>query len=156
MLERVHDDTSRRMTIQKLDPLLERYESEYHYLFSIIYREANAVEPATMERAYHLPNVARRVLEMFLAFRMPQAAGELWNKMKELDFDEARKLRIVRFVHTHSHGDTISEPEHDPSVLGEARSVLVDLMELIKAEDSKHYGAMLEVVRETNEREEEG
>ena len=156
MLERDDDNTTRRMTIQKLDPLLERYESEYHYLFSIVHREAHSGVPTTMERAYHLPNVARRVLEMFLAFRQPQAAGELWNKMKAVDFDEARKLRIVRFVHTHSHGDTISEPEHDPSVLGEARSVLADLMELMRAEDPKHYSGMLEVVRETNEPEEDG
>jgi len=83
---------------------------------------------------------------MFLAFRRPQIAGELWHKLKDIKFDEAKKLRVVRFVHTHSHGDMIGEPEHDPSLLGEARSVLSDLLDLIKAEDVQHFAAMVALV----------
>lgn len=149
MLDRVRDTNTRCTTLQPLDPLLEQYESEYHYLFACVHREANAALTSGLEQSYGLPNIARRLLEMFLAFRQPQVSGELWQKLKDIDFDEARKVRIVRFVHAHSHGDTIGEPEHDPSLLGEARSVLGDLLEFIKSQDHKHFAAMMELVAPT-------
>ena len=90
--------------------------------------------------------MARRLLEMFLAFRRPQVAGELWQKLKGIDFDEAKKLRILRFVQTHSHGDTIGEPEHDPALLGETRAVLSDLLEFINSQDAEHLAAMSSLV----------
>lgn len=146
MLDRVHGVTPRCTTLCALDPLLEQYESEYHYLFACVYRAASAGGRTSLEQNYGLPNIARRLLEMFLAFRRPQIAGELWQKLKDVDLDEARKARIARFVHTHSHGDTVGEAEHDPSLLGEARAVLGDLLELIKWEDPKHFEAMESLV----------
>ena len=152
MLDRVIDADPRRTVLKRLDPLLERYESEYHYLFAYVHREAEATH-AGLERAYVLPNIARRLLEMFLAFRRPENAGELWQKLKDIEFDEAKKVRVLRFLHTHSHGDTIGEPEHDPSVLGEARSVLADVMQLIESQDPEHFKAMVELVKLGNEPE---
>ena len=150
MLDRVTDAAPRRTTIRPLDPLLEQYESEYHYLFSYVYREACATR-THLEQAYAIPNIARRLLEMFLAFRRPQIAGDLWRKLEDIEFDIAKKVRILRFVHTYSHGDAIVEPEHEPSVLGEARSILADLMEFIKSQDSEHYQAMVDAVQHGNE-----
>jgi hypothetical protein len=115
-------------------------------LFACVYRAANATGETELEQNYGLPNVARRLLEMFLAFRRPQIAGELWQKLKDVTFDEAKKVRIARFVHTHSHGDTVGEPEHDPSLLSEARAVLADLLELIGAEDAQHFTAMVSLI----------
>lgn len=146
MLDRVHGSNPRCTMLRVLDPLLEQYESEYHYLFACVHRAANAPGATALEQNYGLPNVARRLLEMFLAFRRPQIAGELWQKLKDVPFDEAKKVRIARFVHTHSHGDTVGEPEHDPSLLGEARGVLADLLELIKSEDAQHFTAMVGLV----------
>ncbi|HXH07930.1 MAG TPA: AAA family ATPase [Vicinamibacterales bacterium] len=146
MLDRVHGSNPRCTTLRALDPLLEQYESEYHYLFACVHRAANATGETALEQNYGLPNVARRLLEMFMAFRRPQIAGELWQKLKDVTFDEAKKVRIARFVHTHSHGDAVGEPEHDPSLLGEARAVLTDLLELIRSEDAKHFDAMVGLV----------
>jgi wobble nucleotide-excising tRNase len=145
MLDRVHGVTPRCTTLCALDPLLEQYESEYHYLFACVHRAASAKGQTSLEQNYGLPNIARRLLEMFLAFRRP-GARELWQKLMDVAFDEARKARIVRFVHTHSHSDTVGEPEHDPSLLGEARAVLADLLDLIKSEDPKHFEAMESLV----------
>lgn len=146
MLDRVQASNPRCTALRALDPLLEQYESEYHYLFACVHRAANTTGETELEQNYGLPNVARRLLEMFLAFRRPQIAGELWQKLKDVTFDEAKKVRIARFVHTHSHGDTVGEPEHDPSLLGEARAVLADLLELIKSEDAQHFTAMVRLV----------
>jgi wobble nucleotide-excising tRNase len=147
MLNCVRDGDQRFATICQLDPLLEEYESEYHYLFACIYRAASSDAPGTLEQNYALPNMARRLLESFLAFRRPEISGDLWKKMESADFEEAKKLRILRFLHTHSHSDTVGEPQHDPSVLAEARSVLKDLLELIESEDKAHYDAMVKLVK---------
>jgi len=73
-------------------------------------------------------------------------SGELWKKCQAVQFDEAKKIRILRFLHTHSHSSAFAEPEHDPSLLGEARSVLNDLLDLIKAQDADHFEAMESLV----------
>lgn len=146
MLAQIQGSHPRSTTLRALDPLLEQYESEYHYLFACVYRAANATGETTLEQNYGLANVARRLLEMFLAFRRPKTAGELSRQMEAVPFDEARKTRILRFLHTHSHGGTVGGPEHDASLLGEAPAVLADLLELIKFEDSGHFAAMVDLV----------
>ena len=146
MLEFVPGADPRRAAIRPLDPLLEKFESEYHYLFSCVYLETRNQNGLELERSYLLPNVARRLLEMFLAFRRPHIHGHLWEKMKDIEFDSITKTRILRFVNAHSHGDIIGEPEHDPSQLGEARAVLTDLLQFMRAQDPQHVDAMIELV----------
>ena len=66
------------------------------------------------------------------------------------NFDESKKVHILRFLHTHSHYGEVGEPEHDLSVLSEAQEVLKDLLDLIKSEDEKHFRAMESLVPTTN------
>lgn len=146
MLDCSLTDQGRRSRIAPLDPLLEQFESEYHYLFARIYRRAQANATGGLEANYIFPNMARRLLETFLAFRRPQRAGELRQKLQVIDFDETKKLRILRFLHTHSHADAIVDPEHDPFALGEAKAALTDLLTLIRHEDTAHYDAMVALV----------
>tara|TARA_B100001989_G_C24238723_1_gene316246 strand:- start:130 stop:426 length:297 start_codon:yes stop_codon:yes gene_type:complete len=87
--------------------------------------------------------MARRFLEAFLAFRQPASSGDLWKKVKASDFDEAKKLRILRFLHTYSHGDAVGDPEHDLSVLSEAGSILQDLMQFVETQDPEHFAGMV-------------
>jgi wobble nucleotide-excising tRNase len=142
MLDCTYEQDRRCAGIRWLDPLLEQYESEYHYLFACVYRAAMAPPQPNLEQNYVLPNLARRLLEAFLAFRKPHMSGELWQKMQEVNFDEVKKIRILRFVHTYSHGGALGEPEHDLSLLSEAQEVLKDLLMLMQSEDAAHYSAM--------------
>ncbi len=151
MLDQVLDSETRCTALRPLDPLLEQYESEYHYLFARVYRERSIATETALEQLYDIPNVARRLFETFLAFRQPQVPGELWKKLQNTQFDQSKKLRIIRFVHTYSRSERIGDPEHDPSLLGEARSVLDDILAFIKAEDPGHFEAMVEVVESTDE-----
>lgn len=156
MLECAHDQNGRCAGVRLLDPLLEQYESEYHYLFACVYRASNEKKPADLEKNYCLPNMARRLLEAFLAFRQPKASGELWQQMQGIAFDAAKKQRILRFLHTYSHNAGFGEPEHDPSLLAEAGEVLKDILELIKTQDKDHFDAMETLVNQqiTNEDDE--
>ena len=94
-------------------------------------------------------------MEAFLAFRQPKKAGELWQKVKSLKFDECKKVRILRFLHTHSHYGEIGEPEHDLSVLSEAQAVLKDLLDLMKSDDEEHFLAMVSLVTAGSQNENE-
>ena len=146
MLDSTQEDNVRSSAIRRLDPLLAEYESAYQYLFARIHTAATASASQDLEANYALPNMARRMLEAFLAFRQPQVSGELWRKMNAAPFDEAKKLRILRFLHTHSHSIAVGEPEHDLTALAEGPSVLKDLLDMIESLDSDHFSAMVELV----------
>lgn len=154
MLDTSLEDGARNSVIQWLDPLLEQFESEYQYLFAQVKRASTGPGEQNLELNYVLPNMARRMLEAFLAFRMPQTSGNLWKKLKAIPFDEAKKVRILRFLHTHSHSIAVGEPEHDLSALAEAPAVLTDLLEMMKSLDNSHYSAMVELTRPPADSEE--
>lgn len=146
----------RNSAIGQLDPLLRQYESEYHYLFKCVYEEANRPSGfVEMSVNYGMPNIARRVLEAFLAFRLPGKANELYQQLEQITFDPVKKARILRFLHTHSHLKQITEPEHDLSILAETQAVLQDVLRLIEETDGEHFRQMLALVS-PQENQEEG
>ena len=138
---------ARNSAIRTIDPLLYKYESEYHYLFRRVYDQAKIDDgPTSLEHHYSMPNVARRLVEAFLAFRYPHCPGDLARRLDQVDFDGGRKTRILRFLNTYSHSSAIAEPEHDPSILAETRPVLCDVLEMIKMVDPTHYEGMKQLV----------
>jgi wobble nucleotide-excising tRNase len=147
MIEAGLSSGKRNAVLKQLDPLLHQYESEYHYLFKKVHDEANSVGTNRgLEEFYGMPNIARRLLESFLAFRYPAESGELKQQMDLVVFDPAKKARILRFLHTYSHDGKIAEPEHDLSILAETPDVLKDLIEMLKAEDPKHFDEMTKLL----------
>lgn len=138
--------SGRAAKIETLDALLHAYESEYHYLFRCVREGASRAAPTSLAEVYGMPNVARRLLESFLAFRVPGKAGELRQQVEELIGDSAKKARVVRFLHTHSHAGHIAEPEHDLSLLSETPAVLSEVLELMRLNDASHFEAMLKIV----------
>lgn len=132
-------------TLTPLDPLLHTFESEYHYLFKQVYDAANSVCGKPLAEYYLFPNLARRLLESFLAFRYPRSV-ELYAKMQFSSFDEAKRTRLVRFLHTYSHSGFIEEQQHDPTILAETPTILKELMSFIEFEDKKHYEEMVKMV----------
>jgi len=141
------DATARTAALGPIDPLLERYESEYHYLFRRVSDEANRGESdAMLEEHYSMPNIARRLVESFLAFRHPDCSGDLAKRMELVDFESEKKTRILRLLNTYSHSGGISEPEHDPSVLSETRPVLREVLKMIETADPTHYASMVRLV----------
>ncbi|MCY4673226.1 MAG: AAA family ATPase, partial [Bacteroidetes bacterium] len=145
MLERIFEPAPPVSTIRRLDPLLEQFESEYQYLFARVVRGAQTSGRISLEEAYMLSNVSRRLLEAFLAFRYPNIPVELHKKMEKVDFEEASKTCIMRFVNVHSHDHIIDEPTHSPAVFNESRAVLNKIIDLIEAEDLQHHKAMIEL-----------
>jgi wobble nucleotide-excising tRNase len=144
MLSTVSEGGHRGSMLGRLDPFLREFESEYQYLFKRVYDDANRqAPPASLASYCDLPNIARRLLEAFLAFKNPGVAHSLYAKLGEINFDDGKKARLLRFLDTYSHADQICEPAHDLSLLSETPAVLKDLLELIQREDPKHYAGMV-------------
>ncbi len=133
---------TRTAKLEALDPFLHQYESEYHYLFKRVHEEAHKAVVPGLEAYYAMPNIARRLLEAFLAFRIPDHPGELFHKLECVGYDAAKKTRILRFLHTYSHFDQVAEPDHDPSALSETPAILKEVLALIGHCDPGHYNAM--------------
>lgn len=139
-------NTDRRCTkLTLLDPLLHQFESEYHHLFHLVLTASKSVGETRMEGTYALPNSSRRLLEAIFAFKQPGKAGDLFQQLREIEFDEAKKARIIRFTNTYSHHGLIAEQTHDLSVLSEASHVMRDVLELVETLDAEHFKAMLEL-----------
>ena len=143
--------TERQSILAPLDSLLQEYESEYHYLFSMV-QDASKTEAPELKNAYPLPNISRRLIETFLAFKNPNGKN-LQAKIDEANFDTGKKNRILRFLHTYSHFDQIPEPEHDPSILQESQAIMTDILALIKAVDEAHYNSMVALLSKTQDDE---
>lgn len=144
MLECISCSDGRCACLKEIDPLLREYESEYHYLFAYIYRITQ--KPGAGDLATYLPapSIARRVLETFLAFRVP-GKSTLYGRMAAIPYDEAKHARIYRFVQTHAHRDAIGDAEDDLTILSETKSVLTDIIEFMRTADGDHCRQLIDI-----------
>ena len=112
-----------------------------------MYEAATDTTPvANLSQFYSMPNIARRLIETFLAYRFPDCSGELFNRFERVEFDAGKKTRILRLLNTYSHSGGISEPEHDPSLLSETREVMKSVMDMMQALDGEHYQGMVNLL----------
>ena len=151
---RRHTDGTRTSHLGPLDKLLEQHESEYQYLFKRVHDEAHRTDVVPLEHHYGVPNVARRLIEAFLAFRFPETSGDLGPRLDRVvdqyGYDAAKKTRIQRLLNTYSHAEALLEPEHDLSLLSETQPVLVELLELMRLVDKDHYEGLEKLVTPAN------
>lgn len=142
-------DGQRRSEMCWLDQLLEHYESDYHYTFFLIHELAN--EPTKPLESYFVaPNLARKLMETFLAFHSPGPGGESnFAKLDDINFDERKKARVLRFLNEHSHSGAVGGDQQDFSGLNETPSVLKDLLGMIESANKAHYDGMVAIVAPT-------
>jgi wobble nucleotide-excising tRNase len=87
MIKNQYVEDNRIATLDVMDELLKNYESEYQYLFKVIY---NFKSDGTIEFVYNIPNLARKLLENFLMIMVPNS-DSFYRKIESLDFDENKK-----------------------------------------------------------------
>lgn len=148
----VNDERTARLS--PMDPLLERFESEYHFLFKQVYEVATSDnQKSRMTQLYGMPNIARRLIEAFLSYKFPNYTGNLSGQLGDIEFDPARKNRILRLLTTYSHSSGISEPEHDLSMLGETPQLMEDVLTFIQKLDEEHYRRMIDLIESDSSEE---
>lgn len=139
MLKNRYIDGDRSVEISKLDQLLKNYQSEYHYLFKTLYEFTS---DGSIESVYHVPNLARKVLDTFLMFRVPNGHST-YAKLKELDFDESKKTAIYQFTNVQSH---ITGKGFDPSLVPETQKNVKYLLEMIEEVFPQHYKILVKSI----------
>lgn len=116
----------------KLDNLLIDHATEYHYLFKVLYTFRS---DGTILGCYHIPNIARKVLETFLDFHVPSGKS-LYQKLEETNFDPLKKTAIYKFSNDLSHHTGKS---FDPALVAEAQKNTAYLLEMIQAVAPIHF-----------------
>lgn len=147
-LASVMGDDGKRNVILVLDKLLKDYASEYQYLFHLVKKGATA-QGQELSELYGLPNVGRRLIEHFIAFKFPGGKGkeELFERMKKLGLDSKTLAVLNRFLNVHSHGDGVAAAEHDLSLLSETQKVMQAILDAMRAEDKEHVERLEAVVQ---------
>lgn len=131
----------RTTTLTKMHKLLTDFDSEYHYLFSLIWSAANN---GATDYTYLLPNATRKLLEMFVAYCSPgqpsfaDALGEYTESLKgEVDIKA-----LERLVNVESHA-TIDGLSHLPDLtLEEAINAATAAIKFIKKVGKDHHKKM--------------
>lgn len=143
MIKNCHKNGMRCAYLDKMDKELCEYESEYHYLFKIL-KEFKSDE--TIAQAYPIPNIARKVLDTFLLFRVP-CGGGMYVKLEKIkettSFDENKLTAIYKFVNDQSH---ITGSGFNPSLVPETQKNVKYLLEMIKEVFPEHYQILEEAV----------
>ena len=122
----------RSARIVPLDQLLIDHATEYHYLFKVLH---NFQSDGTILSCYHVPNIARKVLETFLEFHLPSKKG-LYRKLEETNFDPHKKTAIYKFTNDLSH---FTGKGFDPSLVAETQKNTAYLLEMIEKVAPLHY-----------------
>lgn len=139
-------DQKRVSTLVGMSALLREYDSEYHFLFDHVIRFADAADNH-FDHGYLMPNILRRVLDIFLAFKCPGNSGlpgkiaELCAAYPELDKDRLTALERLSQIESHSDNldDLVSFSSMTLEETREATSSLLTMMELV---DGKHVSAL--------------
>jgi wobble nucleotide-excising tRNase len=134
---------NRYTTIVKLPKLIRDYDSEYHYLFSLVLHFARS-DSREDERLFLLPNAMRKVAEIFLTFKRPGPDG-LASKIEAVarggyGVDPARIRALDRLIQLESHADSLDDLVSFSSMtIEETHECAVALMEFIEILDPEHF-----------------
>lgn len=124
--------TERRSRIEPLDKALTKNGSEYVFLFKQVRDYAC---DGTIETAYPMPNVIRKVLEQFLEFMCP-TTDSFYYKLQSINFDPVKKTALNKYAQDFSHP---TGKGLDPSLVDETRNNAAHLIEMIRTVAPIHY-----------------
>jgi len=131
--------------LTKQHKLLSIYHDEYAFLFSEIY---NFVKnpPENISEYLRYPNMARRLMESFLTFKIPRGEGSMLDRVQILQNgkDTVGSRAVVRMLNNHSHLRVIKSNDSfdDIDTIESLPEVLNSLMEFIKSHDKMHYDTL--------------
>lgn len=134
----------RSSSIVPIDKLLLTFNSEYQYLF---YKVRNFTPG---EESLYILNLARRLLEAFLAFRVPTEVRldlqleEILEILPTIGSEQKHRLRLL--CNTGSHSAAVPTSEGQLAQIDEAALAVEALMDLMAAADPTHHARMIGLV----------
>lgn len=136
----------RTARIIELPSQIREYDSEYHFLCHKMF-QFEAAGAGYSEYWFMMPNVIRRVLEIFLAFKVP-GSHPLKDKLNTLarkhpHIDDVRFKALDRLVQVESHSDSLDDLiSHSSMTIEETRGANAALLELMATSDADHAWAL--------------
>jgi wobble nucleotide-excising tRNase len=122
--------------LEEIPKELLRFKSEYHYLFSALYR-FDKTGSGDFDSMLSLPNVVRRFMEAFGGIMIPLSIG-LKGKMNRLFSDEVERERVWKFINYYSHNTTIMRSLAIPDT-GECKSVVQSCLKAVRRWDGEYF-----------------
>ncbi|CAN7257392.1 AAA family ATPase [Variovorax sp. LjRoot130] len=128
-------------TFGDLPRSIDRYASEYHYLFSVIHGFYIAPKKDDVEVLLSLPNAVRRFFELYTYSKYPgekehntidQRAERIWGD---------RASGVLKVFHYFSHGQNMERMASNNDMICNIEKGVSDLIELLK-EDELHFAAL--------------
>lgn len=145
------NDGIRTSAVVEMPKLIRDYESEYHHLFSLVWKYHQ--QPDTYGGYFYLlPNALRKILEVFLSFHFPGASG-LGSKVVQAVgesslLDRAEVSALERLAHVESHADSLQDlVSLSPLTLEETRRAVLALFKLIRTMSPDHFDQMERLCR---------
>lgn len=130
---------------------IEKYNSEYHYLFFTLNEFRNEIETreVSLEEAQPYFNIARKLLETFLKFKYPDNhnISACFGEMEKEFIGEPNKIALCRDVRAvimdASHADIESITQLAKSLTPENVNVIISVFELVSLLDKEHYDRLI-------------
>ncbi|WP_156357160.1 AAA family ATPase, partial [Pseudomonas sp. NBRC 111144] len=122
---------------------LARYQSEYHFLFEVIYRFHQAPDKTDHTVLMLLPNAIRRFIELYTYSRLPGIMKETVDQRAEALFGVEKSKRILKVFHYFSHANTIDRLVGNNELIFDVEYAVKDLIEAITQTDQKHMDALI-------------
>lgn len=136
-----------------------KVRSAYHHAFIATARaylalDADPKMEKKLDALLLYPNVLRRMLETFLAFKRPASVGDFTSAMRDIgtlleeaDYEgdaDALRLQLTRFTHSNSHADS---PETDVTIdPDEIGATIAAVFTFMNAIDQEHFNGLCEVI----------
>jgi wobble nucleotide-excising tRNase len=135
LLCNIQADGTRTAVIKPLDKELRQNESEYSWLFKQLY---NFRSDGSIAGSYHIPNMARKVLEAFLDFYYP-GSETLYKKLERVEFDAIKRTALLKFANDLSHS---TGKGFDPALVPETQKNVTYLLKMIETVSPIHFKSL--------------
>lgn len=132
-------------TFTNLPQSIEKYSSEYHYLFSLIYSFHNSPDKTDLEVLLSIPNAVRRFLELYTYARIPSNVNTSVDDRADILFGTEKSKRILKVLHHFSHLNNIERISKNTDLLCDVENAVSELFHHLK-EDPLHFNALMEGV----------
>lgn len=138
----------RHSVIKTATASLTKYASEYHFIFSQVYKFRN--EAVNEVNAYLIGNLLRKLLEAFLSFKYPFKRNDFKALCDAAIPDNDINEKVYRFINKYSHNQTIEfYDSSEDTVLSESNSIVTNVLEdIIKKIDKNYYEEMERLILE--------
>lgn len=143
LIKRIKNNNEDCSIIENLPELLQKFKSEYNYLFSLLKKFNDSDDKSNFEQIFLLPNVLRRFFEQYLFMKYPDG-----NRFKDkatnffAKFEDKHKgTMALKIMDEYSHE---SNPEHSLKFpdIQELTDAIKYILECIESIDKDHFNAL--------------